>query len=366
MKYKELLDLKKRMEFNKTEPETVQELVSEAIEKGNKARKNNERLSRLSSQITQELEKIDFILTSSLLEDIKYDSCAVGIDGSFQTVGGTGGSWYSPFCVVRILFESGLEATPTVDVITAGIEEIKEQHFRNVDFEASVRMMVGETKALLSWGAKNKEAVVFIDGPIVDPPTYRDKTYIKDRSEAICRCYDHCLLIGCVKRSRDTFLLDYLKEEDTIKSSLEDFPSDQHLMLYVFNKFREKRNYLGPLFTSPIDLSEKSIYKQYKDHDVFIATSFYQKEIGGRVLRLDVPFSVSLEEVDKEGMMQIKRAVKNATDWTYPAQDVPMPVKLADEKCKVREGFAKVLHEEILTKGRSSNRFSQIISESLR
>jgi hypothetical protein len=89
--------------------------------------------------------------------------------------------WYTPLSVARIIFENGFGTQPIVDIFWAGIEEIEEAEEWYPNKVASVMMLSGETKAILNWGTSNKEAYVFIDGPIVDPPTisYGGKEYIK-------------------------------------------------------------------------------------------------------------------------------------------------------------------------------------------
>lgn len=159
-----------------TEPETLVKLVEDAKSKGEKVRKDMERLRNLASKLTDFLEEEGLVFTESALRDarLKY-KCAVGIDGSFQLIGGAGGKWYAPISVARITFEEGFGTQPRIDIFWAGIEEIEELEEQEPNRVASVMMLSGETKAILNWGTLNKEAYVFIDGPIVDPPSYRGK-----------------------------------------------------------------------------------------------------------------------------------------------------------------------------------------------
>lgn len=48
-------------------------------------------------------------------------------------------------------------------------------------------------------------------------------------------------------------------------------------------------------------------------------------------------------------------AAKASSDWQYPHQYIPLPVELAHEKCKIREGAAETIYDEILTKSRSGS-----------
>ena len=154
------------------------------------------------------------------------DHCSIGIDGSFYTIGGVGGKWYAPYAIVRILFEYGINQEPIVDVYAAGIEEISEQQHFNVDGEAGRRMLIGETKAMGDWGKKNKESIIFIDGPIVVSPSENKKEYVKYRCEAIRECLKSSKLIGCVKLSRDMFFIKKFEEMLGVKGELQQvFPN---------------------------------------------------------------------------------------------------------------------------------------------
>ncbi|MEM1574157.1 MAG: DNA double-strand break repair nuclease NurA [Candidatus Methanomethylicaceae archaeon] len=367
MKYQDIIELKKRMEFKMTEPETLVKLVRDAQSKGEKMRKDMERLRNMTFKLSEVFKKNGLIFTESTLEEIslKY-KCAVGIDGSFQLSGGVGGKWYVPISVARIIFEEGFRAQPCVDIFWAGIEEIEELEDYKVKRIASIRMLIGETKAILNWGTLNKEAYVFIDGPIVDPPviSYGGEKYIEYRCRGIKKCLEKSIVIGCVKRSRDKFYIEYLKDlisEESEKKYLNQFPSDQHLMAYIFAQVRSK-GYYGPLFTKWIDISSSnSVYKLYKDEGIHIVSLFFQKDVKSKILRLDVPFleplSEKLEKIDNE----IMHIVKAVNEWTYPGQDSPVPVLLAHNKCNIREGCAEILYEEIIAKSQTTDPLNQAV-----
>jgi hypothetical protein len=370
MKYQDIIDLKKRMEFKMTEPETLIRLVKDAQSKGEKVRNDMERLRKLASKLTLLLEERNLLFTESALKDVqlKYKS-AVGIDGSFQLIGGAGGKWYAPLSVARVVFENGFGTQPRVDIFWAGIEEIEESIEQDPNKAASFMMLSGETKAIFNWGTLNKEAYVFIDGPIVDPPTIiygkeEYMNYIKDRCEAIKKCLEKSIVIGCVKRLRERVYIEYLKNiilDRPEKGYLDQFPSDQHLVAHIFANVRSK-GYYGPLFTKWIDVSSSnSIYKSYSNEGVYIASVFFQKGIRSQILRLDIPFkepiTMSGTKIDNE----IIHIVKAVNEWTYPGQDIPIPVLLAHNKCSIREGCAEVLYEEIMTRSLTTDPRNQAI-----
>jgi len=369
MKYQDIVELKKRMEFKMTEPETLVKLVKDAQNKGEKARNDMERLRNMASKLSKIFEEKGLIFTEAVLRDVqlKY-KCSVGIDGSFQLVGGAGGKWYAPLSIARVIFENGFDTQPDIDV-WAGIEEIEESEDYNPNGVASVMMLSGETKAILNWGTLNKEAYVFIDGPVVDPPvlSYGEKEYIKDRCEGIKRCLEKSIVIGCVKRSRDTFYIEFLKNlisEKSGKEYLTQFPSDQHLMAYVFAQIRSK-GYHGPLFTKWIEVSSSNeVYKLYEDEGIYMICLFFQKEIRSQILRLDIPL---LQPPSGDPTkIEVLHIVKSINEWTYPGQDYPIPVLLAHNKSSIREGCADVLYEEIMTRSRVTDPLNQVILTWLR
>jgi len=355
--YEELVELKKRIEFNRTETRVLSELVREANRIGERRQKENAMFKKRALKIFNETSKIEKILfIEDDLPNNKFTDCrTVGIDGSFYLIGGTGGKWYAPYSIVRILFENGIEATPRVDIFAAGIEEISEQKDHNVKEEAALRMLVGETKAIENWGNKKRTSLIFIDGPIADPPHYNNINYIEDRSSAIKKCLRNSRMIGCVKRPRGHFFIKNF--ENVNEKSYNGFPSDQHLFIYLFSAFRFKKKYYGALYSKFLDISDYKTYNLYKKYGIHVYSTFFQKNIDSKILRLDIPL---LEEELEQANKICSDAVKATLDWQYPKQYVPLPVELAHQKCKIREGAAEVLYEEILTKSRTTNFEDQI------
>jgi len=370
-KYKELLEFKKRVDFNLTEPEVLVKLIEDARKKGEKVQKDMERLRRISHEIVNVLTGKGIILRGESLEKIKlHHKRVVGIDGSFQLVGGSGGKWYAPISVARIIFEDGVGSQPHVDIFWAGVHEIDETDYPDPKSAASLMMLSAESKAILNWGTLNKPSFVFIDGPIVDPPvmSVRGEDYIKNRCEGIKKCLEKSIVIGCVKRSRDRFYvrrLENLLSNTSAKDHLSQFLTDQHLMVYIFAHARAKK-YFGPIFTKWIDISSaNTTYKLYKKYGIYITCLFFQKNMTSPVLRLDIPLLNPPEDNSKTDET-VLQAVKATNIWTYPGQDYPLPVILAHEKCNIREGCAQVLYEEIITKSRTVDPYNQLILTQLR
>lgn len=349
--FDEIEEFKKRVDFNRTEPEVAIELVKNAVDKGDKVREENRSIKEKAKEILQKLTQEEKILFTEVDIDPKLDFsnyCSIGIDGSFFAIGGVGGKWYTPYAIVRILFDKGIMNDPEIDVYAAGIEEIIEQEYVSIESEAGRRMLIGETKALDDWGDKNKESLIFIDGPVVDPPSYNNVSYIEYRCNSIRKCLSKSKLIGCVKRSRDAFFIKYFEHLLDMKGEIQKyFPSDQHIFSYFFTIYRFKNNYDGLIFSKFLNLSDNETYRLYKHEGVNVYSVYFQKSISSKILRLDIPLKhEQLHEIEERFM----EAAKAASDWQYPNQYIPMPVELAHEKCKIREGAAETIYDEILAR----------------
>lgn len=366
LSYRDIVDLKDRMDFEMTAEETLVKLVYDAKDKANKMREDLKRFRESASKLANVMLEEGLIFTDSELEAVqpKYN-CAVGIDGSFQIVGGLGGKWYAPISVARIIYEKGLEKQPKVDVFWAHIQDIDAPDEYEAKKAASIQMLSCETKAILNWGVNHKESYVFIDGPIVDPPVMNgynfDENYISDRCEAIRRCLENSSVIGCVKRTRDKFYIDYLKNRISVQFEKErlDFPSDQHLIAHVFANIRRSKGYYGPLFTKLIDISTVDpTYEQYANKNIFVGCLFFQKDLRSQILRIDIPFLYS--PVSDQAQSEALHIIKAIDGWTYPGHGLPVPVLLAHEKCNIREGCAKILYEEIMTGSMATDPVDQL------
>ena len=358
--YKQLL---RQAEFNKTEGENLIELTKSATNMGDKVINEHNRMRELSKELYKLFMSLDLI---DEFEDIEKElnHCVYGVDGSYYPIEDICGKWYVPTSVALICLEEGIGSKPSVN-ISASIEEIDLNELgegSSPKDEAKIRMFHVETKAILNCGNSEKEdAIVFIDGPIVDPPTYIKKSYIKYRTNALKSCLSRSMIVmGCVKRVRDTFFRDTIAKdvEKIYKSKLLSFINDQYLMAHIFSHYRKKNEYNGSLFTKPINVSEiNKFYKSYFDNGIEIITFFFQKNINSRINRIDVPF-IAGEEIGWHNFSLIKKILN---DFTFPGHDIPYPIILADDKCSVRRGCAEILYDEILTRSKSTDPFNQIV-----
>lgn len=376
MSPKSLEEIYKHYEFNKTEPETLSGLIKSVIKKSDEIKSNFELYRELTEALYDILVREEILHTLKLSDKdrVYKEKSSIGIDGSFQCVGGLGGIWYVPISCSRVSFKHLLDKNPNVDV-TADIHDINEIEYPNVEKEASFRMLVGETKAindLLSEGVLKKESVIFIDGPLVDPPWFsedkRYTEYIEDRSNVIKRCIrNNVILIGCVKRIMGRYLINYIRNNlaktDFEKDKVKKFISDAHLISYIFTKLSlEYPEHI--LYTSPINVSKTDeTHEAYLKHGVEIYTTFIQKDFSSRPVRLDIPV---LSENETNIQELTVKAVKISVLWTFPGQNWPLPVMMAHYKCNIRKGCAEVLYDEMITRTTSPKKFDNIVRLKLR
>lgn len=368
MPREDIYEILKRYEFNKTEPETLRELVKSAVNKGNLVKERMSKLKESVEEIRKILEREGLLLEIDMSSNdyaLYKDMCAVGVDGSFQCVGGIGGIWYTPISCARIVFEDGLESQPKA-LVSAQIEDIDQHRYSNVEAEASVRMLLVETKAINEWVSRanlNKSNVIFVDGPIVDPPYYSEEKYVKYRCDVVSRCLEkNIILIGCVKRVFGKPFINYVTrriiEDEYERSRLKQFTSDIHLINYVFTKLYFSSS-KGTLFTFPVDVSdEDEVHKAYLKNGIQVFSIFMQQNPFSCPIRLDVP-----QKTDFAGDMKTlaEKAVKIVYAWSYPGYDIPLPVVLAHNKCAVRKGCAEVLYEEIITRSASPDPYDNVV-----
>jgi hypothetical protein len=368
-----IYEILRRYEFNKTEPETLVGLVEEAIDKGEDAQAEQARLRQASAALLDLFQNASWIAGLELEdEDSLLAKCTVGIDGSHQPVGGVGGKWYVPMSCAVIRFEQGISSTPGVDVETH-IVEIQELESPRVRSRASEIMLSIETKAIQQWAMQNKPSLLFIDGPIVDPPTCETEEYLDRRCAAIKECLKRGVtVIGCAKRVRDVSLRKFAMTEaaNDVASidRLNIFPSDLQLVAFVFgHRWRSSNaNGMKGLYSVPLDVtelgSEGDIYKLYLERSLHIFSTYVQKTVDAYILRLDIPFLTGQMTDEAERAQQIQRAIGATFAWTYPKHSIPLPVFLAHNKCEVRKGCAEVLYLEIMTRSRSTDPLDQIVT----
>lgn len=346
----------RRAEFNRTEAETATALTEEAIRRGDEAREEHHRLSEVASQVSRKLEEggwFDHLVPSN--DDLlPGDTPFCGLDGSFFALPSGFDLWYVPISVAKVRQRFDFAGSPDTSV-EARIDSIRLPPTQSVFRESGLRMLSLESRALLLEASNPAKPRIFMDGPIADPPFYAEEGYVTLRTDAIKRCLEHELsVLGCVKRISDRYLPSKVGPmlDDRMRSSLDTFPNDFFLITHAFAKHRSRRNYHSALLTPYIDISQADpTHRKYWEMGVGTICGFYQRDSVSRIARIDVPFLRDSPDENSDKLDTLYRSSAcMMNQLTLPGQSYPVPVMLAHEKCKVRQGAAEVLYLEIMTK----------------
>ncbi|MEM2293006.1 MAG: DNA double-strand break repair nuclease NurA [Nitrososphaeria archaeon] len=359
----ELKRLIRKIEFNKTEPELMTELVNKAMRAGEGERERLRRVSQKSHELFKLLKEMEIFrkieVADETMENLKRIPMGA-VDGSFQVVGGIGGRWYAILGISQIIAENGFTLNPIVKV-DGGIEPIEAADERIARQTSEMMMMLGEIKSFRKIAEKlglKGESYIVIDGPIIDPPMYAVEEYVADRVSALKYCYERDIgVVGFVKRIMGSNYLNFLKNELEEIQSME-FTNDLDLLSTVmFDAVKEME---GPVFTSPINyeegINEKNsltfTYKCYKEKGLTVYYSYYKPLIRGRIFRIEY---ASFEELDEQNVLEkIDRILKIINKvWTLPGMDESLLTLIAHAKCNIRLGAAETLYYEIMARALS-------------
>jgi hypothetical protein len=370
-----LYDTLRKYEFNKTEPETLSKLVESAIKRGDESKELMATYSRKTSKVLDFLNREKKIEEISLTEEEKdffNKKITFGVDGSVQVVGGIGGISHAPTSCSLIIFDKGIQTTNPKIIIEANIEEIRIRDPMGVKSEATTRMMRAESKAIAETSFRikeNQEAILFIDGPVIDPPTKSDDEYVEYRCNAIKKCLDkNFLVIGVVKGVVGRLFLDNLinntlTDPDEIEIA-DKMYSDINLFCHIFTKII-KVGSNNILYSKPFNLLNVLEYETpriYQKYGLEILTVYLQKDIFSKPIRIDIAID-SHKEYNYNEIAQI--AVKAVCHWTPPGSSIPLPIIMAHLKCNIRIGCAEVLYNEIITRMASSDPIENLIKVKL-
>ena len=365
-----IYDVLRRYEFNKTEAETLQELVKKANEKGTAVQREMKALARTTRILAEKALNAKLVISRPYPQANQNIPPIAGIDGSFQKVGGFGGKWYVPISCAIVKAIKGTITDMEVEVV-ANIEEIKQREYQNVGSDVAKRMMTIETKAINSWAQKAPEnSYILLDGPVIDPPSEKDPSYVNLRCAALKTCQSKNLnIVGCVKRCFDlTFRGHAKKEMEAIDPKLGNlivqFPSDTHLLVFMLSEIAKNIPSSVFLHSIILPIEENGITELYLKEGLRIYFAYLQRDIGTSLLRVEV---VIPEEIkDNDLPTYFSSILDLCVQTSYPDHHIPLPVQIAHEKCNIRQGCAEILFDEIMTRARAADPLEQIVLSKLR
>lgn len=239
--------------------------------------------------------------------------------------------------------------------ITEDLKIIENYYDKNVISNKSILFMLSlETKLLETCEDCD---VIFIDGPIIDPPTYYEEDaeingimslsrFVLYRSLVIRKLIDlNKIIIGIVKNYSHRLLIKELVRQgySVLRNARENY-----LISNIIYKYRiEKEEISKPIFLGWINwdslIEEELIddlkgiskaYKEYKKNldDFSIYSCYYQYNITSPISRIDI---ISKEEPKQD-------ALKYIYDWSIPqAKEITLLNKLADNISEINSQEAK-------------------------
>ena len=327
--------------------------------------KNNAANYAKNSTKALQLMKNSNLIKSLDLNSIELESSTlpytVGIDGSNQPRPTPDGYMLYFFSAVRINFEPG-NIDPKI-YYAGHTRRIRSTVEESAGKQAELFMTGMETKELRqvtsekqpNEDGKYTDSLVFMDGPIIEPPFDNDSTNIKERSRALKLAIEKNIIpIGIIKRVYSQFFIERyagLFTDAAEQNCFKALNHDKNFAIYVLTKFLENSENIG--YTQPFkfsDIADMDKYikpvKQYYAEGIDVLTFLMSNGFSGNPIRVDVaipadkPFDVDVFT---------KQIVTYIAQWSAPGRHVPIPVTLAHDQCNIRQGTANILYSDYIT-----------------
>jgi len=351
---KDLEKTLEKMEFKKSYPELVSKLINELQSKSNLI---YEEISNVKSIIRS---NIDYIFSNHILtfkvKDLEYNQPIFGVDGSMVLVRGIGKKFFALISVSQVIFERGsLDIENPKINLSVSMETIEEEYDVNPKTQAIMRMMIGESKAINILINRFQRGIIFIDGPLIDPPNITDLNYVKYRAEVFRNALKTNVdIIGFVKRYKSAQLRSKLDLKEL------SYSSDQEVVPILFSMLR-RNNYCNlndVIATRPYPLDpegdyvySKNVINLYKGflnesgitEDIY--SSYIQIFYGVRPIKVEF---FAKNRIDAEGKLKsISSLIKKIS---IAGTNLPLPILLAHKTSLIRKKVAEVLFREVISK----------------
>jgi len=356
--------MREMLDVQQSEPE----LVMRIIERASRRRRQREALysvlRRLGPLVYDEMKR------RGLLHPVPQplsDETSYGVDGSRQVVGGRLGRYYIFLSTTLVTLPRGLRST-RINIVFPGVDiiEVVDPTGASTEAAAEAAMMVLETLTLRKL-ANVEPGLVFIDGPIVDPPARLDPSnsvqavrellnapaeevlriveeYHRLRARILAELVGHGhTVVGLVKRiGQVSILSSHLAK---IGINIDGYVGDEDLVLALTATTKSRGN--GVFYTEPVEATSlpQDVYREYRVAGLRVYASYTFSRHTLRPYRIEVAVTQGADPGEV-----IKRVAAAAHGLTVPGQSYPLPVVLAHEKSRIRRGLAKLVYREVLTR----------------
>ena len=272
----------------------------------------------------------------------------IGVDGSNQHFATTDGDILYFFSATRITFHPGKQVSSDDVKLQTSIQRFNGAIEEHAATQAELAMVGMETKEIVAAASEkivDETGLLFLDGPIVEPPNSTDQQNITNRVAAIKTAFDKKLIpIGIVKGIYSTFFIDkYSKEFTAVSADEQQFKNlraDKNFAIQVLTRFLENSEDVG--YTKPFKFSDvKNMDKyakganKYINAGVDVITFLLENGFQGNPLRVDVAIPAD-EKIDVDKFTE--KIVEYIAQWSAPGRHVPIPVSLAHDRCNIGTG----------------------------
>lgn len=371
-----LKKIKNKIEFDKTKSELLIEFISKMGKVGDDLKKHLNAIMKNSFRIKNEIKnKFNlYDVDKNYNQNLKSKEI-VAIDGSSNIGGQLSGKFVCLYSVARIhiLIDQLDNILPSeyywgdLEIIDA-LDEIKIKELLEIKMIQKETEAYNDSIQLFDSSSKNHK-VIFVDGPVIDPPAYKEEKFVNYRCNIIKNLIsNNIILIGCVKRifSSDfcKYITNLISNED-LKNKIKLYLNDSYLISSLMADYRKQNNFHGVIITDFYKnlIYEKTASYQYYMHDVEVRSLFFQYSTKHNLIRVDIPF-IKSEEIDLNNIYEIVKT--NLIEWSYPGIDIPYPVYLAHDFSKIRNGCAQKIYDDIISKNLSNKPVGQLLINMLK
>ena len=296
-----------------------------------------------------------------------------GVDSSITRPVRIGYRYYAAVSSAVILYPEGRAGEPLEEIHAYPRAAPDSADPPNAMRELTLEMFRAEAQALtraarLLGGDGERGAILFLDGPIVDPPHFpaadglREKyqRYVEARAKAVKRVLEAGgIVVGVVKRVSGAFFVEAMAGEvGEFKRLLEIGVGDYGFALYASIEFRrvlDSRRNTGDyaLVFRAHELPDNGTdYKLYRDRGLRVYSFLLVPRLfGSRKERTPIRVEVALLEDNTSSLVEVvRRAAASIIAWLVPGTNIPEPVLLAHSKCSIRRREASTMLREIVTR----------------
>ncbi|MHA1196099.1 MAG: DNA double-strand break repair nuclease NurA [Promethearchaeota archaeon] len=370
-----LQKIKDKIEFDKTKSELLIEFINKMGKVGDDLKLHINKIMKNSYLVKKGIENSFKIheIAQNYKKNLKSNE-VIAVDGSSNIGGQISGKYVCLISVARIhLFLNDNNLLPS-EYYWGDLKIIDAIDENDVKKSLEIEMIKKETETYedsiqLFNQSSNDYKILFIDGPVIDPPTYKDEEYIKYRCEVIKKLIKNkIILIGCVKRIFSNEFIHYVKDKiknDKLREKIDLYPNDSYLISSLIADHRKQNEFHGIIISDFYNYnnSHDSTLECYKLNGIDIKSLFFQYSTKHNLIRVDIPFVENLR-INFDEIYEIVKT--NLIEWSYPGIDIPYPVYLSHEFSKIRNGCARKIYEDIITKNFSNKPIGQLLINMLK